>query len=75
MFPKSSTASVTGFGGMFGGFGGIALSLFVQKRMFVHFRSTGHIETAYYVMFGICDTAYLLGWLIVHILVPKMKPV
>ena len=75
MFPKSSTASVTGLGGMFGGFGGIALSLFVQKRMFVHFRSTGHIETAYYIMFGICGTAYLLGWLIMHILVPKMKPV
>ena len=75
MFPKSSTASVTGLGGMFGGFGGIALSLFVQKRMFVHFRSTGHIETAYYIMFGICGSAYLLGWLIMHILVPRMKPV
>ena len=75
MFPKSSTASVTGLGGMFGGFGGIALSLFVQKSMFVHFRSTGHIETAYYIMFGICGSAYLLGWIIMHILVPRMKPV
>lgn len=75
MFPKNSTASVTGLGGMFGGFGGIALSLFVQKRMFVHFRSTGHIETAYYIMFSICGTAYLLGWFIMHILVPKMKRV
>ena len=73
MFPKSTTASVTGLGGMFGGFGGIALSLFVQKKMFVHFRSTGQIETAYYIMFAICGGAYLLGWLIMHILVPKMK--
>ena len=73
MFPKSSTASVTGLGGMFGGIGGIALSLFVQKRMFVHYRSLGQIETAYYIMFAICAGAYLLGWLIMHFLVPKMK--
>ncbi|MDB5201085.1 MAG: transporter [Ferruginibacter sp.] len=73
MFPKSSTASVTGLGGMFGGFGGIALSLFVQKNMFVYYRSTGHIETAYYIMFAICAGAYLLGWLIMHFLVPKMR--
>jgi ACS family hexuronate transporter-like MFS transporter len=73
MFPKNSTASVTGLGGMFGGLGGIALSLFVQKRMFVHFRAINQIETAYYIMFGICASAYLVGWLIMHFLVPKMK--
>jgi len=73
MFPKNATASVTGIGGMFGGLGGIALSLFVQKRMFVHYRSTGHIETAYYIMFAICASAYLVGWLIMHYLVPRMK--
>lgn len=73
MFPKSSTASVTGIGGMFGGIGGIALSLLVQKRMFVHYRSAGHIETAYYIMFAICASAYLLAWVIMHFLVPGMK--
>lgn len=73
MFPKNSTASVTGIGGMFGGLGGIALSLFVQKQMFVYFRSINQIETAYYIMFGICSLAYLSGWLIMHILVPRMK--
>jgi ACS family hexuronate transporter-like MFS transporter len=82
MFPKNSTASVTGIGGMFGGLGGIALSFLVQRRMFPYFRDMdkdpilrpqGHIETAYYIMFGICACAYLLGWLIMHFLVPKMK--
>jgi MFS transporter, ACS family, hexuronate transporter len=73
MFPKNSTASVTGLGGMAGGLGGIALSLFVQKQMFVYYRSIDQIETAYYIMFAICGAAYLLGWLIMHILVPKMK--
>lgn len=75
MFPKNSTASVTGLGGMCGGIGGIALSLFVQKQMFVYYRSINQIETAYYIMFAICGSAYLLGWLIMHLLVPKMKKV
>ena len=75
MFPKNSTASVTGLGGMAGGLGGIALSLFVQKRMFVYYRGIHQIETAYYIMFAICGGAYLLAWFIMHLLVPKMKPV
>jgi ACS family hexuronate transporter-like MFS transporter len=75
MFPKNSTATVTGLGGMFGGFGGIALSLFVQKSMFVYYRSINQIQTAYYIMFAICAAAYLFAWLIMHFLVPKMKPV
>lgn len=75
MFPKKDTATVTGIGGMFGGLGGIALSLFVQKQMFVYYRSINQIETAYYIMFAICGSAYLLGWLIMHFLVPRMKRV
>lgn len=74
MFPKSATASVTGIGGMFGGVGGILLSLLVQKNMFVYYRSIGQINTAYYIMFAICAGAYLLAWIIMQILVPKMKP-
>ena len=74
MFPKSATASVTGIGGMFGGVGGILLSLLVQKNMFVYYRSIGQIETAYYIMFAVCAGAYLLAWVIMQLLVPKMKP-
>lgn len=75
MFPKSSTASVTGIGGLFGGLGGIMLSALVQKRMFVYYESIGKIQTAYYIMFFICGAAYITGWLIMHLLVPKMKRV
>jgi ACS family hexuronate transporter-like MFS transporter len=73
MFPKRTVGSVTGIGGMFGGLGGILLSLLVQKQMFVHYREIGQIETAYYIMFFICGSAYLLAWLIMHVLVPKME--
>ena len=75
MFPKSSTASVTGIGGMFGSIGGILLSAFVQKDLFVHYRSIGSIETAYYIMFAVCGLAYLTAWVVMHFLVPKMKRV
>lgn len=73
MFPKSATGSVTGIGGMFGSVGGILLSLFVQKNMFVYYRSINKIETAYYIMFFVCASAYLLAWLIMHFLVGNKK--
>ena len=73
MFPKQTVGSVTGIGGMFGAIGGIFLSLFVQKNLFVYYREIKHIETAYYIMFAWCALAYLLAWLIMHLLVPKVN--
>lgn len=75
MFPKRATGSVTGIGGMFGAVGGIFLTLFVQKSLFVQYRALGKIEVAYYIMFAICSGAYLLAWVVMHLLVPKMKRV
>lgn len=75
MFPKRATASVTGIGGMFGGLGGILLVLLVQKNMFVYYESIGNIQAGYYIMFLICGAAYLLAWVMMHLLVPKMEPV
>ncbi|MFB3389641.1 MFS transporter [Flavobacterium sp. LAR06] len=75
MFPKKTTASVTGIGGMFGALGGILLTLVVQKNMFVYYTKLGEIETGYFIMFCICGASYLLAWLIMHILVPRMKKV
>ena len=75
MFPKRATASVTGIGGMAGAVGGILLSALVQKNMFVYYRSIHKIEIAYYIMFGVCGGAYLLAWVVMHLLVPKMSRV
>ncbi|MCX8481206.1 MAG: MFS transporter [Sediminibacterium sp.] len=73
MFPKSTIATVTGIGSTFGALGGIFLSLFVQKKLFVYYRSLNQIETAYYIMFFWCALAYLLAWIIMHVLVPKVN--
>ncbi|MCW3125088.1 MAG: transporter [Bacteroidetes bacterium] len=73
VFPGRSTASVMGIGGMFGAIGGILLSMFVQKDLFTHYRAAGHIETAYYIMFFVCASAYLLAWLIMHFMIGKRQ--
>jgi len=73
MFPKKAVGSVTGIGGMFGGVGGIMLTMLVQKNMFVYYRSIGQIETAYFIMFCICAGAYLVAWLLMKALVPSHK--
>ena len=74
MFPPRAVASVTGIGGMAGGLGGILLTALVQKRLFVYYESLGQLETAYFIMFWICGGAYLLAWLLMHLLVPRSKP-
>ncbi len=73
MFPKHTVGSVTGIGGMFGAIGGILLSLLVQKNLFVYYRHINKIEIAYYIMFAVCALSYLLAWLIMHALVPKVN--
>jgi ACS family hexuronate transporter-like MFS transporter len=75
MFPKRAVASVTGIGGMAGGLGGILLSALVQKGMFVHYEKMNQLPKAYFIMFLICGGAYLLAWIIMQILVPKMKTI
>ncbi len=74
MFPKSATASVTGIGGMFGAIGGILIAKSAGK-LFDYYKAGGHIETGYLILFLICSVAYIIAWLIMHFLVPKMKKI
>jgi ACS family hexuronate transporter-like MFS transporter len=74
MFPKKTVGAVTGIGGMAGGIGGIILSK-TAGLLFDHYKGLGNIQHGYYIMFVICGLCYLLAWLIMHLLVPKMKRV
>ncbi|MGJ1264279.1 MFS transporter [Sphingobacterium spiritivorum] len=74
MFPKSAVGSVTGIGGMAGGFGGVIMSK-LGGGLFDYYGGLGHIETGYTIMFSICALAYLVAWCIMKALVPKMKVV
>jgi ACS family hexuronate transporter-like MFS transporter len=72
MFPKRAVASVTGIGGMAGSVGGIALSLTAGK-MLANYTAQGRIEVGYGIMFIICGVAYLLAWVVMHLLAPKFR--
>jgi ACS family hexuronate transporter-like MFS transporter len=74
MFPKKAVASVVGIGGMAGAIGGILIAK-AAGTLLDHFDALGKIETGYYVMFFICGSAYLLAWLVMHFLVPRMERV
>ena len=74
VFPKRVIASVTGLGGMAGALGGILIAWFAGV-LFEHYKLLGKIEIGYYIMFFICGSAYLIAWLIMHALTPKMKEV
>lgn len=72
MFPRRAVASVVGIGGMAGGIGG-ALITKLGGYLFDHYAALGHIETGYTIMFSICAVAYLAAWMVMKLLVPKMK--
>ena len=75
MFPKRAVASVTGIGGMAGGLGGIAFSALVQKRVIVYFQHLHQPDRAYFILFLVCGGAYLLAWVVMFSLVPRMEPI
>ena len=72
MFPKQTVGSVTGIGSMFGALGGILIARLAPK-LFEHFKSLGHEQTGYYIMFFICGFAYITAWLLMKWLVNKNK--
>lgn len=74
MFPKKAVASVTGIGGMAGAIGGMLIA-WLAGLLFEYYEALGKIETGYYIMFLICGSAYLIAWLVMHLLAPKMKRV
>lgn len=65
MFPRKAVASVAGLGGFAG-----AISAMLFQRV------TGYILQAtgsnYSIIFFMCGSAYVLAWLVIHGLVPRM---
>ena len=74
MFPKSTTASVTGIGGMFGALGGILIAKSAGK-LFDYYKSINDGPTGYLIMFLICGLIYIVAWFVMHLLVPKLKKI
>lgn len=74
MFPKKAVSSIVGIGGMAGAAGGIGFPLLVGYIL-DKYHALGHKDWGYNIIFLICGCAYLLAWLLMHLLSPKMKKV
>jgi ACS family hexuronate transporter-like MFS transporter len=71
VFPKHILSSVIGIGGMAGSAGGI-LFPFAIGIILDHFKLIGLLGTGYNIIFGICAIAYLVAWVVMQALSPKM---
>lgn len=72
MFPKRAVSSVIGIGGMAGSVGGIVFPFFVGWLL-DYYGALGDKTAGYNILFIICGSAYLVAWLVMHFLTPKMK--
>lgn len=81
MFPKKAIATITGIGGMAGGIGSFLINKgsgklfdYAGETQMQLFGFQGE-ESGYFIIFSICAVAYLIGWVVMKLLVPKYKPI
>lgn len=67
MFPRRAVASVVGMGGFAGAVGGMLVSTAVGLLL----QATG----SYVLVFTLAGSAYLVAWVMVQMLVPRLEPV
>jgi MFS transporter, ACS family, hexuronate transporter len=67
MFPRKAVGSVVGIGSCAGSIGGTLLPLYAGKVL--------DANPSYYLpMFIIAGVAYLVAWVVIHLLAPKLEP-
>jgi ACS family hexuronate transporter-like MFS transporter len=66
MFPSNAVASVAGLGGMAGGIGGMLIAKIVGYVL--------QQTQSYLIPFLICGFAYLIAVVVLHALVPRLRP-
>jgi ACS family hexuronate transporter-like MFS transporter len=69
IFPKKATASVAGFGGFAGAVGG-AIVAFGVGKILQHAGTDG-----YAIPFLVAGCGYLIALLIIHLIIPNIKPI
>lgn len=66
MFPKPAVASVVGIGQFFGAVGGAMIATFTGFLL--------QMTHSYAVIFGMAAGAYLLAWVLIQALAPRLEP-
>jgi ACS family hexuronate transporter-like MFS transporter len=75
MFPKSAVATIVGIGGMAGGIGSFLINKGSGLLFDYSLHEWGSKSTGYSIVFSFCAVAYLIGWIVMKVLVPKYKPI
>jgi ACS family hexuronate transporter-like MFS transporter len=67
MFPRKAVASVVGIGACAGSIGGTLLPFYAGKVL--------DADPSYYLpMFIVAGVAYIVAWVVIHLLAPKLEP-
>jgi len=72
LFPKRLVSSVVGIGSMAGSLGGMLFPLIVGHLLDTA-KAAGNIGAGYNVVFLLCGSAYLLAWLLIHLLSRRLQ--
>ncbi|KAA2239230.1 MFS transporter [Chitinophaga agrisoli] len=74
MLPSKAVSSVIGIGGMAGAIGGVLFPIGIGAVL-DHYKALNNITAGYNIIFIFCSLSFLLAWLLIHFLTPKMEPV
>ena len=72
MFPKRVVASVVGLGGMAGSSMGFLFPI-LAGRLLDRFKAQDNISGGYTVLFAVCSGAYLVAFVLQHLLAPRFE--
>jgi ACS family hexuronate transporter-like MFS transporter len=72
MFPKKAISSVVGLGGMAGAIGSVLFPVFIGYIL-DFYKNAGNIVAGYNIIFLVCGSSFLVAWVSIHWLAPKMQ--
>lgn len=73
MLPRNAVSSVIGIGGMAGAIGGVLFPLAIGGIL-EFYKAAGNITAGYNIIFIFCGLSFLLAWLVLHWITPRMTP-
>ncbi len=73
MLPKKAVSSVIGIGGMAGAIGGVLFPLAIGVIL-DYYKGIDNLVAGYNIIFIFCGLSFLIAWLLIHWLTPKMEP-
>lgn len=74
MLPKKAVSSVIGIGSMAGAVGGVLFPMLIGFIL-DYYKAIHNITAGYNIIFIFCGLSFLLAWLLIHWVTPKMEPI